>query len=158
MRLAHSIWVPYPAHVLLEQFFDFEHVPFVHPRTLGRVEVLELGKGWILAELHLPLVAGLRVRSRFREEFVPPRRIEVRILGGIGRGIRYEAEFLPEGEGTEVRERLVVPGLLGWLARLAPGPMLRRIGKVWEEDLEVGMCRGGWPGLDAVGIRELVSP
>ncbi len=83
---------------------------------------------------------------------MPPDRVEVEVVAGLGRGTRYAARFVPSGDGTLVRETLLVPGLLGWLARLARGLILARIREVWREDLAVKMCRGGTPGIEAAGI------
>ncbi|MGH7149484.1 MAG: hypothetical protein ACREIU_02240, partial [Planctomycetota bacterium] len=114
-RLAHSILVPYPPRVLVEQYFDFEHLPFVHPRTLGRAEVVEIGGRRVVADLIFPIAGGLRGRSRFRQEFVPPDRVEVEIVGGLGRGTRYAARFVPSGDGTLVSGTLPIPGFPGWM-------------------------------------------
>jgi len=97
-------------------------------------------------------VAGLRLRSLFREEFRAPNRIRVKVLAGFGRGTRHRVVFVPEGPGTRVVERLLVPGLAGVLTRLLRPLVLRAMRRVWEEDLRVKMCRGGWPGVEAVGI------
>lgn len=154
MRIEHSLLVPNPRRALVEQFFDFEHVPWVHPRTLGRVEVRALGRRWLVADLFLPVLSRVRVRIRFRQDFRPPDRIDVVVLGGLGRGTRYEAVLTTVGYGTQVDERLLVPGLLGMASSLARGWIRARMRAVWEEDLRTKMCRGGWPGLAAVGIRE----
>ncbi|MGH7149784.1 MAG: hypothetical protein ACREIU_03750, partial [Planctomycetota bacterium] len=128
------------------------HLPFVHPRTLGRAEVVEIGARRVVADLRYPIVGRLRGRSRFRQEFVPPDRVEVEVVGGLGRGTRYTAQFVPSGDGTLVRETLDVPCFLGWMAGLARAPILARIREVWREDLAVKMCRGGTPGIEAAGI------
>jgi hypothetical protein len=83
---------------------------------------------------------------------VAPDRVEVEVVGGLGRGTRYAARFVPSGEGTLVSETLLIPGLLGWMAALARAPILARIREVWREDLAVKMCRGGSPGIEAAGI------
>jgi hypothetical protein len=151
-RLTHSIRVPYPPRILVEQYFDFEHLPYVHPGTLGSAEVVEIGGRRVVADLRFPIVGSLRGRSRFRQEFVPPDRVEVEVVAGLGRGTRYAAEFVPSGEGTLVRETLLIPGFLGWIAGLARAPILARIREVWREDLDVKMCRGGTPGIEAAEI------
>jgi len=78
--------------------------------------------------------------------------VEVEVVAGLDRGTRYAAEFVSPGGGTLVRETLCVPGLLGWMARLARARILARIREVWREDLAVKMCRGCSPGIEAAGI------
>ncbi len=79
-RLTHSIRVPYPPRVLVEQHFDFEHLPHAHPRTLGRAEVVEIGGRRVVADLRFPILGSLRGRSRFRQVFVPADRVEVEVV------------------------------------------------------------------------------
>ncbi len=149
----HAIRVPYPRLHLVEQFFDFEHVPHVHPRSLGRIDVLTLGHHWVIADLRWPLFPGVLVRSRFRQEFHPRDHITAEVTGGFGAGARYEAQLLSDGDGTRVEELLELPGFLGAVAARFANHVVRRMCRVWEEDLEVMMCRGGWPGIAAVSIR-----
>ncbi|HET6201585.1 MAG TPA: hypothetical protein VFI25_02145 [Planctomycetota bacterium] len=82
---------------------------------------------------------------------MPPDRVEVEVVGGLGRGTRYAAQFVPSGDGTLVSETLLIPGPVP-RAGLARAPILARIREVWREDLAVKMCRGGSPGIEAAGI------
>lgn len=155
----HAITVPYPRLHLVEQYFDFEHVPHVHPKSLGRVDVVTLGDHWVVADLRWPLFLGLRARSRFREEFHPPDLITAQVTAGFGAGTRYEARFHADTGGTRVEELLALPGFLGGVAAHFAGSVVRRMRGIWKEDLRVKMCRGGWPGIAAVSIRpEEVNP
>jgi hypothetical protein len=40
----------------------------VHPRTLGEIRVLTLGRRWPVADLIAPVLPGIRLRARFRQE------------------------------------------------------------------------------------------
>ena len=155
----HTIWVPYPVSILVEQYFDFEHIQYVHARSLGQILLETVGNHWVVGEIRWPVLGGLVVRSRIRQRFRPPDRITWEMLGGFGNGSVYDARFIPEGGGTRVEEYLLVPGILGWLAGVFRAYVDAKLHQVWVEDLRVKMCRGGWPGIQAVGIRpeEIVS-
>ncbi|HET6204832.1 MAG TPA: SRPBCC family protein [Planctomycetota bacterium] len=150
--IRHSILVPDPRAALVEQFFDFEHVPFVHGRTLGRIEVLSLGDHELTGVVRWPVPRPFRLRSVFRERFHPPDRITSEVLEGFGSGAAYEARFTPEGEGTRVKESLDVPGFRGLLAGWGRRAIVAAMRRVWDEDLKVLLSRRGWPGIEAVGI------
>jgi hypothetical protein len=151
-EILHTIVVPYSRAHLLEQFFDFEHVPFVHPRSIGRVCLRAVGRGWVEAEIHGRGPLGTTLRSSFRQEFLPPDRVVAEVVGGWGRGIRYEARLISCDGGTRAEERVRIPGAAGLLARLFEPSVWRLMRRIWEEDLAVKMCKGGWPGLRALGI------
>jgi len=153
----HSIRVPYAFGVVLGQFFDLEHLPHVHPRTLGRAVVRALGHREVVADLYTKLAPGVEVRSRFLLTFSPPDRIGIELASGPGRGVVYGARLFADGAETRVVEELRVPGFRGLVASFFRGRIRRAMRRVWDEDLRVRMCHGGWPGLEAVGIHSTTA-
>ena len=53
------------------------------------------------------------------------------------------------GEGTLVDETFGIPWLPDWplLRAIARPSVAKRVERIWTEDLDVEVCRGGWPGL-----------
>jgi hypothetical protein len=151
--------VPYPRPIVLSQYFDLEHLEHVHPRSFGRARVVGLRGRVVVWDLEWPAVlGGLRLRSRFEQEYLPPWSVHARVVGGTLRGAKTLVQLLDGGAGTRVVEvhRLPLPDLPG-LRRLVERAWTRRLDRIWDEDLAVRMCRGGWPGVPAAN-RTTAAP
>ena len=146
--------VPYPRWRVLAQFFDLEHIEHVHPRTLGQARLLSLHRGGVTWELESPRYLGMRARSTIVQDYLPPDRIEAHIIKGFLRGAEYAGLLHEDGGATTVEEtyQLPVPDW-GWLGALVATRLVRTLDRIWEEDLRVGVCHGGWPGLPKSGSR-----
>ena len=141
--------VPYPQPVVLSQYFDFEHLEHVHPRTFGRARMISQQGRCIVWELEWPPVLGaLRLRSTFSQEHLPPWGIRSLVVRGFLRGTESLVELGPCPAGTLVveRHRVNLPSWR-WLREPLRRAWLRRLDRIWEEDLAVSVCRGGWPGV-----------
>lgn len=90
----------------------------------------------------------LGCHSTFVQEYLPPWGIRSLIVRGVLRGTESLVDLETAVAGTLVleRHRLSVPNwrfYREWLKR----EWVRRLDRIWEEDLAVGVCRGGWPGV-----------
>jgi len=144
--------IPYPQSIVLSQYFDLEHLEHVHPRTFGRARMLSAYPGGIVWELEWPPVLGCRLlRSTFRQDFHPPWGVHAVVTRGFLRGSETFVELGKWEKGTHVREshRLAIPNWK-YLRDLVRRATLRRLDLIWDEDLAVQVCRGGWPGVPPV--------
>lgn len=154
LRVNYRKLVPYPFEVVLSQYYDYEHIEQVHPETLGRYVLVEQDGDRVVYDQIWPRRFGRRPTSRVEQTFSPPNEIWFRFLAGLHRGIevRTVLEASPDGKsggGTLVDETYLLPWLPDWpwLRRLALPAIRKRVDEVWDEDLEVEVCHGGWPGL-----------
>jgi len=141
--------VPYPQPVVLSQYFDLEHLQYVHPKSFGRARIISKRGRVIVWELEWPpILSLLHLRSRFEQEYIPPWAVRANVLGGTLRGMETRVELLGTALGTLVVEvhRVPLPNLPG-LRSLVRGTWRRRLDRIWDEDLPVKVCRGGWPGV-----------
>lgn len=141
--------LPFPPARLVGQYFDLEHIAHVHPRSLGEARLVSTAGSRVVWDLLSPRFLGFRLRHRVLQELVAPDRIEAEVLGGLLRGARVSTDLVADGDGTLVVERYRVPLVPGWrwLARWFEPWFHRWLDAVWEEDLRVHMCHGGWPGV-----------
>lgn len=141
--------IPYPFSRVLSQYFDLEHIETVHPTTLGSYRAIEVAGNRIVFEQHWPSWLGLRLRSVVEQVWLPPNRIRIRFRRGFLRGVGVDTQLTDRGEETAIEEVYRVPLVPGW-AWLRPwmgGVVERGAGRIWEEDLAVELCHGGWPGV-----------
>lgn len=149
LLVRHLKTVPYPFDVVLKQYYDYEHIAHVHPHTLGEYR-LELEDGdRLIYEQIWPRRLGRRRRSRVEQTFQPPNQIHFRFLSGAWRGVVVRTLLENRGDETLVDETYGIPWLPDWalLRALARPGVVGRVEKIWTEDLDVEVCRGGWPGL-----------
>ena len=59
--------IPYPFEVVLAQYFDYEHVKYVHPQTLGEYHLVETRGNMIVYEQVWPRYFFLRRRSLVKQ-------------------------------------------------------------------------------------------
>ena len=140
--------IPYPVDVVLSQYYDYEHIRHVHPQTLGEYHLVEVRGPLAVYEQVWPRRLLVRARSLVRQEFIPPNKILFNFLRGRYRGIKVQTVLEQHPEGTLVVETyfLRLPGWR-WLGRLLRRLIMRKVDAVWDEDLKVKVCRGGWPGV-----------
>jgi hypothetical protein len=140
--------IPYPFEVVLSQYFDYEHVKFVHPDSLGEFHLVETRGNVILYEQLWPRRWLRRRRSLVRQEFFPPGEIHFEFLGGLYKGVQVHSLLKPHPEGTLVEETYSMPlPNWGWLKNWVAPSVVRQVERIWDEDLRVQVCHGGWPGV-----------
>ena len=141
--------IPYPFARVLSQYFDLEHIETVHPTTLGSYRAVEVGGNRIVFEQRWPSWLGLRLRSVVEQIWLPPDRIRIRFRRGFLRGVGVDTQLTDRGEETAIDEVYRVPLVPGWVwLRPWMGRVVERgAGRIWEEDLAVELCHGGWPGV-----------
>jgi nitrite reductase/ring-hydroxylating ferredoxin subunit len=148
--------VPFPFAVVLDQYFDFEHIAHVHPTTLGEYVVVENAGHRIVYDQIWPAGRrGRRVTSRVVQTYNPPSDIRFEFVSGKHKGTKVHTQLCAHQDGTEVSETYILPWLPAWglLRRLIAPVVHRQVNRVWEEDLRVGVCIGGWPGVPGVPSR-----
>jgi hypothetical protein len=59
--------IPYPFEVVLGQYYDYEHIRFVHPETLGEYRLVERDGSSVVYEQVWPRRLGRRPRSLVRQ-------------------------------------------------------------------------------------------
>ena len=158
--------IPYPFERVLAQYFDLEHFETVHPKTLGQCRVLDVVGNRILFEQRWPFWLGVRLRTTIEQVWEPPDRIQFRFVQGFLRGVGVSTHLTDGGDETRIEEVYRIPLIPDW-SRLRPPVSWvvdRGASGIWEEDLAVELCHGGWPGIPgreaAGGSDELsdVSP
>ena len=86
--------IPYPFDVILEQYFDYEHVAHVHPRTLGEYVLVE-NRGHVLVyDQYWPVDRrGQRAISRVVQTYQPPGNIWFEFISGKHCGTKVHSEL-----------------------------------------------------------------
>jgi len=140
--------IPYPFEVVLSQYFDYEHVKYVHPKTLGEYHLVETRGNVLIYEQLWPRRFLLRSRSLVRQTFCPPNEICFDFLQGRYKGVRVRSLLYEHADGTRVEETYFMnlpdwSWLRSWLSR----SIMRKVDQIWDEDLQVKVCHGGWPGI-----------
>jgi hypothetical protein len=139
----------YPQAVVLSQYFDLEHLEYVHPKSFGRARMISTRGRVIVWDLEWPPIGRyFRLRSRFEQEYVPPWGVRARIVSGALRGTESTTQLFSSALGTIVQEHYRVAMLnCPGFRTLVQRALVRRLHRIWEEDLAVKVCRGGWPGV-----------
>ena len=142
--------VPYPPPVVLSAYFDLEHLGHVHPSSFGRARLLGTRQDTGIWELESPPYLGVRFRNVIAQEYLSLYQIRARVTKGLLRGTEVSVRLEPNDAGTSIEETYVLPlpdlPLVGPLLRTW---FVRKADEIWAEDLEVGLPRGGWPGVPA---------
>jgi hypothetical protein len=148
LSVSYAKIIPYSFEVVLSQYFDYEHVKYVHPHTLGEYRLVETRGNVIIYEQLWPRRFFVRRRSLVRQEFLPPNEIWFDFLKGLYRGVRVHSLLEEHADGTRVEEtyHMRLPDW-SWLRSLVSRSIVRKVEQIWEEDLRVKVCRGGWPGV-----------
>lgn len=156
LEIPYRTVIPYPFQVVLEQYFDYEHIAHVHPTTLGEYMLVENAGNRIVYDQRWPADRwGRRATSRVVQTYEPPGDIRFDFIAGKHRGTKVLSRLVPHGDGTEVSEQYFIPWLPNWaiLRRLIAPMVYRQIERIWREDLDVGVCIGGWPGVPQAASR-----
>ena len=148
MKIIYTKHVPFPPSVVLAQYFDLEHIAHVHPTTFGKARLLACLGNAVEWELEFPRFFGITFRIVIRQEYLASDRIHARVTKGLLRGTEVSTYLKSVDEGTLVEELYLLPvpelPLVGHLARVW---LCRKADEIWDEDLAVGLPRGGWPGV-----------
>jgi 3-phenylpropionate/trans-cinnamate dioxygenase ferredoxin subunit len=155
LEVRYRKFVPYSLPVVLSQYWDYEHIEHVHPDTLGRYRLLESEGDRAVYEQIWPDGAlqrlGLRgaATSIVEQTFRPPREIHFDFVAGRNRGVYVVTRLEEAPGGTLVDETYRIPYLPNWrlLAILALPSIRKRVDHIWDEDTDVEVCHGGWPGV-----------
>jgi nitrite reductase/ring-hydroxylating ferredoxin subunit len=148
--------IPYPFAVVLDQYFDYEHIAHVHPSTLGEYVLVEnMGCRIIYDQLWPADRRGRRATSRVIQNYQPPGDIWFDFVAGKHKRTKVFSQLRPHPDGTGVRETYYVPWLPNWslLRRLIAPVVYRQVDRIWDEDLRAGVCIGGWPGTPGLPTR-----
>jgi nitrite reductase/ring-hydroxylating ferredoxin subunit len=101
---------------------------------------------------------GRKRRSRVVQRYFPPSSMTFDFIEGRYRGVRVETRLESVGPATtRIHESYFMPWLPDWrwLAALIKPFVMRPVERIWKEDLGVGVCIDGWPGVPAAA-RALV--
>lgn len=138
--------IPYSFDVVLSQYFDYEHIEHVHPKTLGRYELVEKSVNDIVYRQHWPRGLFGSAVSTVRHTFNPPGEIWFDFIEGKYKGVKVHTLLRSEGKATLVDETYQMPlPNWRWLGALARPFVIRQVERVWKEDIDVDVCRDGWP-------------
>lgn len=162
LEIPYTTVVPYSFQVILDQYFDFEHIAHVHPTTLGQYVLVENSKVRIVYDQIWPANRkGRRAMSRVVQTYEPPGDIWFEFVSGKHKGVKVHSRLRPHAQGTELIETYYIPWLPNWgILRCLIAPNVhRQVDRIWKEDLDVGVCIGGWPGVPSThGRAEGVDP
>ena len=150
LQIPYSTVIPYPFPVILEQYFDLEHIAHVHPQTLGECVLVERSADRIVYDQYWPADRkGRRATSRVEQRWQLPGDIWFEFVAGKHKGTKVHSRLTPHAEGTEVNEVYYIPKVPNWrLFRWMIAPFVyRQVNRIWGEDLAAGVCVGGWPGV-----------
>jgi len=148
--------IPFPFSVVLDQYFDYEHIAHVHPTTLGEYRLVEnAGHRIVYDQLWPTNRRGQRATSRVVQTYQPPGDIHFEFVSGKHTGVKVHSQLQAHADGTEVTETYSLPWLPNWgiLRRLIAPSVFRQVERIWDEDLRVGVCIGGWPGVPGLPSR-----
>lgn len=161
LEISYCLRLDYPLYVILSQYYDYEHISTVHPKTLGEYRVIEVrddGRDILYEHLWPARRGGKRAISRVRHRFLPPLSMEFEFVAGKHRGTRVLTHLAPDGErATIIDETYFIPGLPNWrwLAACLQPFVLAPVNRIWKEDLDVGVCIDGWPGVPAAAKADV---
>lgn len=147
--------LPYPPARLLAQYFDLEHLEHVHPRSFGKARLVSQHQNVVIWDLEQPPLLGIvRFRNRIRQHCLASDHISATVLTGFLRGSTTDTRLTKTETGTLLEEEHMIP-LPSWplLRRGVQKWITRKLDTIWEEDLRVGVCCGGWPGVPRFGFR-----
>ncbi|MCX6382741.1 MAG: Rieske (2Fe-2S) protein, partial [Armatimonadetes bacterium] len=91
---------------------------------------------------------GKHPTSKVVQTYLPPNEIWFEFLEGLHRGTKVHTLLSEHAEGTLVEEEYHIPlPAWRWLRPLIRPFMMPSIERIWNEDLQVGVCYGGYPGI-----------
>jgi hypothetical protein len=82
------------------------------------------------------------------QDYLPPDQFSAKVTKGLLRGASLSTRLKQGRGGTVIEETYLIP-LPDWplLGSLVRPWFIRRLGSIWGEDLRVGLCHGGRPGV-----------
>ena len=157
LRVRYQKLVPYSYAVVLSQYYDYEHIAHVHPDTLGEYRLVSVDDDVVVYEQIWPRHWGRRRTSLVEQRFVPPDLIRFSFRKGLHRGVVVDTRLIETEDGTLVDETYSIPWVpdWAWLRALARPSIVKRVDEIWDEDIGVDVCHGGWPGVP-VGLAARV--
>lgn len=148
MRISYEKLVPYSFDVVLSQYFDYEHIVHVHPKTVGEYRLLDSGEGFVRYEHLWPKRWTGRKKTIVRHSYKPPNEMWFTFEEGYLKGTEVHSVLHDHGEKTLVQETYDIPiPDWKWLRPLVRRWTVRNVERIWDEDLDVEVCREGWPGV-----------
>src|SRR5690606_14078509 len=100
--------IAYPIEVVLEQYFDYEHIEHVHPTTLGRYEMLEQSENRLVYRQIWPRGSFGRRESVVEHTFNPPYEMWFTFLSGRHSGVKVHSVLSEHPAGTLVDETYIM--------------------------------------------------
>lgn len=146
--------ISYDLDVVYGQYYDYEHIAVVHPNTLGEYRLVSTHANDAVYEQIWPRgrFSKKRGRSVVRHSLLGPYEMEFVFTEGRHKGVRVHTKLSATDGGTLIDEAYSMPGPnWSWLAKLIRPFVMRSVDRVWEEDLDVEVCHGGWPGIPPYG-------
>ena len=140
--------IQYPFETVLGQYFDYEHIEFVHPHSLGNYYLLE-DNGDTIIYKHVWAKKGLINKiSIVEHQYFPPNEMWFIFTEGHYKGVKVHTRLFAKQEYTLVEEPYYTPWPnWKWLKNLVEKSTRLEVEKIWREDLDVEGCHGGWPGI-----------
>ena len=78
----------------------------------------------------------------------PAQRNVVHLQKGRYKGVKVHTKLFAKQKDTLVDETYYTPWPnWGWVKKLVEKYTQLEVEKVWQEDLDVEVCHGGWPGI-----------
>ncbi|MCA9448569.1 MAG: Rieske (2Fe-2S) protein [Candidatus Omnitrophica bacterium] len=148
MKIVIEKEIPYPFDVVLSQYFDYEHISHVHPNTVGEYRLLDSGDGFIRYEHLWPKRWNGQKKSIVRHSYQPPNEMWFTFEEGYVAGTVVHSVLHDRGDNTLIHETYEVP-VPDWklLRPLIRHWTVKSVERIWKEDLDVEVCREGWPGV-----------
>ena len=140
--------IQYPFETVLGQYFDYEHIEFVHPHSLGNYYLLEDNGDTIIYKHVWPKKGLINKISIVEHQYFPPNEMWFIFTKGRYKGVKVHTRLFAKQEYTLVEETYYTPWPnWKWLKNLVERYTRLEVEKIWREDLDVEVCHGGWPGI-----------
>jgi len=140
--------IQYPFETVLGQYFDYEHIEFVHPNSLGNYYLLEDNGDKIIYKHVWPKKGLINKISIVEHQYFPPNEMWFIFTKGHYKGVKVHTKLFAKQEHTLVEETYYTPWPnWKWLKNLVEKYTRLEVEKIWREDLDVDVCHGRWPGI-----------
>src|SRR5262249_49779500 len=101
MEITYKRHVSYPIGRVLSQYFDLEHLEYVHPQSFGRAHLVSEHHDAVVWDLEWPPILGLfRFRNRIVQQFILPNRIHVELVSGLFCGTTVDIQIHQTSGGS----------------------------------------------------------
>ena len=148
LRIELEKLVPHPFYEVLSQYYDYEHIEHVHPKSLGRYEMHEQTEDYVAYRQVWPRTLFGQAESIVRHYHDPPNKMRFEFIAGKHKGTIVHTTLHEAEGGTLVHEvyEMNLPNW-SWLKPLVIPFVKRSVDHIWNEDLAVEVCHDGWPGI-----------